>query len=143
MATTSLSTLGICDYMGIYEDIMKKLEKALRARGEKARVSRVIGTPPNTLSRWFQDDERGRRKPSGKMLLSALDAVGVRIVFPDDKDTVGCISPEAAAIDRLIIAMRKSGEATDSTIKAAIISKVQEDLFKRVGTSSEKDDPAS
>ncbi len=142
MATTFFSTLDIYEYMEIYEDIMKKLESALRARGEKARVSRAIGTPPNTLSRWFQDDERGRRKPSGKMLLSALDAVGARIVFPGDKDTMGCISPEAAAIDRLIMAMRKSGEATDSTIKAAIISKVQEDLFKRVGTPSEKEDIA-
>jgi hypothetical protein len=124
---------GIAVFMGLYEDVMARLEEFLEGHGTKAVISRDIGTANNTLSRWFPKKKNAqKREPSGRMLMAALEALGAQVIFPDDKREELCATPEAAAIDRLIKAMRESGEADDSTIQAAVLSRVENNLFQKI-----------
>ena len=120
----------ICFDMALYEEIMNWLEVELRPHGEKARLSRLMETAPNTVTRWFSPKEKDRREPSGRMLCTALESLGVKVIFPGDEIPVQeDLSPEARHLDGIIKGMRKS-HAGDKAIKAAMLEEIDE-LFEK------------
>lgn len=110
--------------MSLYEEIMDALKVVLEPRGEKSRISKQIDTPPNTITRWFSDDPKQKREPSGRNLLAVLESVGAKIVMPgEEMDCPEVLTPEAQRLDEIIAGMRKLN-LSDAAIHDAVAAEL-------------------
>lgn len=116
--------------MGTESDSKKRIRELKGTLwSTQGELAERAGINQSQMSR-FLNDKTPTQLQSGN-LFKLLDSLGAKIVFPGDSNASLSkeATPEAVAIDKLIVAMRKSG-AVDAAIRDAVIRQI-ESMFEK------------
>jgi hypothetical protein len=120
--------------MGIlHVKILDKIKAFIAENGgvdEVVKQEILIGSR-STLFRATKED----KLPGGDTLLSWLETLNAKIIFPGDPCLSKCATKEAAAVDAAILAMRGAGMA-EPAVRAGAVNELDSQFEKKCSPES-------